>query len=122
MTNLATSFLDATSVAARAIEVPAASFDDGMNLGASNAPGIGIATDVANLTGASSGWTLLDQFAAARTPQDSQHIGGDGLDDGISGTGSVPVDVITVDASGDGSGAVAGVATLASLAAGWSAV
>ena len=120
MPNEPTSFLDATSVAARALEVPLASFDNGMNLGGSNAPGIGIATageiQTQNLD------ELLDQDDDPRTPQNSQHIGGNGLDLGVEGKGTVPVDVNVNDASGNGEATVAGAATLADLAAGWTAV
>jgi len=51
-------------------------FDGGMNLAASNAPGIGIASTVVNTS--EENWTLLDQTETARTPQKSQHIGGSG--------------------------------------------
>lgn len=55
-------------------------YDDpylGCNRAGSNAPGIGIATGLVNPK--LSDWALLDQFGAAREPQNSQHIGGSGL-------------------------------------------
>lgn len=125
MPNQPTSFINATSVTARAAEVPNASFDDGMNLGGSNAPGIGIATAGEQQTqdlDESNQWTLLDQDGDGRTPQVSQHIGGDGLDDGVAGKGTQQIDVNVNDASGDGSATIDGAATLASVAAGWTSV
>ena len=126
MPNQPTSFLNATSVTAREAEVPLASFDNGMNLGGSNAPGIGIATagviQTEDLDESLPNWTLLDQDGDAREPQVSQHIGGDGLDDGEEGKGTVAIDVNVNDASGDGSATVNGVATLADLAVGWTSV
>ncbi len=81
--NLPTYGRNETSVTAREAEVTNADFDGGMNLGASNAPGIGINTgDWQQWGEKDERWTLLDQAAAARDPQDSQHIGGDGLGDG----------------------------------------
>ena len=79
MANLATSSVNAATVATRSAEVPNADWTGGMNAGGCNV-GIGISTDVVDpkLTD----WTLLDQAEAARTPQDSQHIGGSGLGDG----------------------------------------
>lgn len=104
--------LDETSVAARASEVPNASFANGMNAGASNAPGVGINAGVANIAGTDEQFTLLDQAGAARTPQDSQQIG----------TTAVPVKIGTNHADGTGVTTDTGDATLVSLAAGWSAV
>ena len=76
--NLPTYNLNATSVAARDAEMGVAGqFAGGMNLGGSNAPGVGIATNV--IDPKLDDWTIEDQAAAGRTPQDSQHIGGDGL-------------------------------------------
>ena len=122
MANLPTAFVNATSVTAREAEVTAADFDNGANAGAACAPGIGIATDVAGLTGATSGWTLKDQTDTARTPQDSQHIGGTGLGAGVAGAGTVGIDVVTPSSTGDGTGTIGGDAHLVSLAAGWAAV
>jgi hypothetical protein len=47
----------------------------GGNRAGSNAPGIGINTGFVNP--ALQDWSILDQHEAARSPQDSQHIGGD---------------------------------------------
>ncbi len=55
----------------------------GCNRAGSNAPGIGIAT--ANGQCKLSDWTILDQRGVARDPQDSQHIGGNGLGAGTQG-------------------------------------
>ena len=126
MPNQPTSFLDATSVTAREAEVPLAAFDNGMNLGGSNAPGLGIATageiQTQDLDESLPNWTLLDQDEDAREPQVSQHIGGDGLDDGVAGKGTVAIDVNVNDAAGDGSATIDGVATLADLSVGWTSV
>ena len=79
--NLATYLLNAATVAARNAEITGTPFSsEGMNLGGSNAPGIGINTG--DINPKLSDWTTLDQAAAARDPQDSQHIGGDALGDG----------------------------------------
>lgn len=79
--NLATYLLNATSVAARDAEQEVSGqFAGGMNLGGSNAPGVGIATQVINPK--LDDWSVEDQHEAARVPQDSMHIGGDGLDAG----------------------------------------
>lgn len=132
MANDPTQFLDADAIVARAAEVPAASFGNGMNAGGSCAPGIGIATDVPDLTGDPESWTLLDQFGNPRTPQDSQQIGGDGFSDfatnyplsgGVEGPGTEPIFVIDpASQDGTGAGASLGNATLADLATGWAAV
>jgi hypothetical protein len=88
--NLANAFIDDTAVAARAVEVPLASFDTGASFVSSCAPGIGIATDNAGLDESlwpatdgsgdlnTGSWTLLDQFQDARSAQISQQIGGPG--------------------------------------------
>lgn len=76
--NLATYHLNGTSVTAREAEVAAADFAGGVNKGGGNAPGIGINTGAVVIPAAER-FTLLDQAEAARDPQDSQHIGGDGL-------------------------------------------
>lgn len=122
-------FIDITARAARAAEVPAASFVNGMNEGGSCAPGLGIATDQADLTGEASGWTLLDQFGNARTPQNSQQIGGAAyaapsaypLSGGASGAGTQPIFIVTNTAAGDGTSTLDGNATLSDLATGWAA-
>ena len=90
--NLATYQLNAASVTARNAEYTGTPFTDipgdgsyadpvlGGNKAGSCAPGIGIAT--ANIEPKLDDWTVLDQAEAIRVPQDSQHIGGDGLGDG----------------------------------------
>jgi hypothetical protein len=93
--NIPTFLQDAAAVTARNAEYPNTPLSDvtgdgttanpylGMNRAGSNAPGIGIATGSVHvpLGGAPrpDNWTELDQAAAARIPQDSQHIGGSGL-------------------------------------------
>jgi hypothetical protein len=71
MANLPTYFLDPDLV--RGSEVSAADWTGGMNKAASNAPGIGINTG--EKAPKADDWTTLDQAGAARTPQQSQHIG-----------------------------------------------
>ena len=51
----------------------------GCNRAGACAPGIGIAT--AFIDPKLTDWAVLDQAGAARDPQDSQHIGGNGLGD-----------------------------------------
>lgn len=94
--NEVTYLLNGTSVTARAAEVAggAGAFAGGANLAASNAPGIGVAT--ANGKSSLNDWTVLDQAGAARDPQDSQHIGGDGL-----GAGDATNTPINVDGGAD---------------------
>ena len=97
-------FIEDATVTVRSAEVPAADFDNGMNLGGSNAPGIGINVDGGAVVGTPEQFTLLDQHGIARTPQTSQHIGGSGLGAGVPGTepdGSVRAGVPSTD--GDGS-------------------
>jgi hypothetical protein len=89
--NLPTYQLNATSVAARAAEVASADFAGGVNRGGSCAPGIGINTGATTVP-SNQHWSLLDQAGAARAPQDSQHIGGDGLGAGDATTN--PINVI----------------------------
>jgi hypothetical protein len=121
--NEPTYFLDDSVIAIRGPEVPDASFINGMNAGGSCAPGIGIGENAPNVAGTPEQFTLLDQYAAARTPQDSQAIGGEALGDGVPGI--LPGDSLRFganDAGGDGTMTGTGNATLASLAAGWTAV
>jgi len=79
MANLANAFVDDAAVTAGEARVPAADFDNGVNAGASCAPGIGIATDQANLQNTLPNWTLLDQHGNARNAQIGQCIGGPGI-------------------------------------------
>jgi hypothetical protein len=85
MTSPATYFIDAAAQAARALETPLASFLNGMNLGGSNAPGIGINMLEGAVVGTPEQFTLLDQRGLPRAAQISQHIGGSGLGDGTTG-------------------------------------
>ena len=110
-------------------EVPSADFNNGVNAGGSNCPGIGIGIDQGAVVGTPEQFTLLDQRGAARTPQVSQVIGGVGLTTAAeypsSGGSSdladaVPIDVASpADNSGDGSFFVSGGAALPTLAGGW---
>ena len=97
--------LNATAVAARDAEYTGTPLTDptgdgtytdpylGCNRAGSNAPGVGIAT--ANGQCKLSDWTILDQHEAARTPQDSQHLGGSGLGAGTEGlTTETPINAI----------------------------
>lgn len=74
-----TYFIDDVARTAREAEVTAADFDNGMNLGGSNACGIGINMNEGAVVGTPEQFTLLDQFENARAAQISQHIGGEGL-------------------------------------------
>jgi len=76
MTSPATVFVDNTARDARELEIPAASFVNGMNNGASNAPGVGINMLEGAIIGTPEQFTLLDQFGNARAAQISQSIGG----------------------------------------------
>ena len=112
-------FIDVTARATRVGEVPNASFLDGMN-NSSCQPGIGISNGPTDLVGTVEQFTLLDQNAAARTPQDGQSIGGVALNDGETVVASQAIDLVDVSASGDGTVTVDGTgATLTTLAAGW---
>jgi hypothetical protein len=68
------------AITAREAQTPNADFDDGLNLGASNAPGIGINTGSVNPK--LSDWSVEDQHENVRAPQGSQHIGVTGIEDG----------------------------------------
>ena len=78
-----TIFVDSVASAARALEVPAANFDNGMNLGGSCAPGVGINMNEGAVVGDPEQFTLLDQGSLfgpvpprIRNSQISQSIGG----------------------------------------------
>ena len=122
-----TFFTDAAALAARPAEVPAANFDNGMNAGGSNAPGIGINIAGGAVDGRPSQFTLLDQDEDTRDPQPSQSIGGEALDDGVAGKGTDPVLTATnqtnadklADPSLDGEPVITGDANLETLSAGW---
>ena len=135
MANVAVTFRNTTATAARAAEVPGASFVNGMNNGLCS-PGIGIATDNPDVV--TDKWTLLDQFGAARVPQVSQLLGGTGVtpEAGYPSSGGVPGNgsdqaqfVVGVgnatntekegDPALDGTVTVLGTGNLQSLATGW---
>ena len=102
-------FLDDSVVSTRAAEVPDADFAGGVNAGASNACGIGVNADGGAVADTPEQFTLLDQNGDARTPQNSQAVGG-------------AADVLrlgTVSATGDGVVTADGNATLADAAVGW---
>ena len=130
----ATFFQDLDST--RAAESPAANFTDGMNRGGSCAPGAGIGTQAGSVAPPS--WSLTDQDEDARTPQDSQHIGGTGFtprsgnqeftwdqsqalytpqgaasSGGVSGKGTVPINVTDNDTDHNDT------VSLDTLSAGW---
>lgn len=116
----AATFIDVTARATRASEVPAASFLNGMN-NSSCQPGIGISNGPTDLVGTPEQFTLLDQNAAARTPQLGQSLGGVALGAGETVVASQAIDLVdAADNSGDGTVTVDGTgATLTTLAAGW---
>ena len=91
-----------------------------MNLGGSNAMGIGINIDGGAVVGEAQQFTLADQRADPRTPQDSQHIGGTGLAEGAEGPAGTPIVAGTAEA--DGTISTSGSATLTTLADGWKKV
>ena len=117
-----TYFTDLTTVIAREAEVAAADFDNGMNQGGSCAPGIGINIGGGAVVGTPEQFTLLDQDGDARVPQVTQHIGGNGLNAGVAGKGTEPIEIGVNDLAGDGGVAVEGNAVLVDLAGGWAAV
>lgn len=120
MARLPQAFIDDIAATTRALEVPDASFNTGMNLGGSNACGIGIGTENPNLDESLPNWTLLDQRGIARTTQISQHIGGSGLGSGTEGTApDAIIRLATVSANGDGSGTYTANPSLVDLAVGW---
>ena len=126
-----TIFRDDAATAARAAEVPNASFYNGVNNAGSCACGIGINADEGAVVGTPNQFTLLDQFGSARAGQISQSIGGypyvpasaypsSGGQSGISPQSTIFVAANSVN--GDGTVTNLGNATLDSLAAGWTAI
>ena len=89
MANLATYAVNPATLATRSGEVPNADFTDGMNRGGCN-QGVGICTDVRDTQLVD--WSVLDQDGATRAPQNSQHIGGNGL--GVGDASVTPINVI----------------------------
>lgn len=119
--NSLVSFAISTTVDARALDVPNASFTTGANYALGP---IGIATDggvaTTQLAQSAPNWTLEDQREVARTPQDGQYIGGSGLFNGTGGfTTQSPFTTATASASGNGDITATGAPHLVSLAAGW---
>lgn len=130
-----TYYIDETAIAVRELETPDADWENGMNAGGSCAPGVGINMDEGAVVGTPEQFTLLDQDAAIRVPQDGQQIGGLALADdvypssgGVEGKGTQPILTGTnptdaakeaADPSIDGSPIVTGDCNLQSLAAGW---
>ena len=119
-----TTFVNATSVSARDAEYTGTPFTTGgMNNGGCQ-PGVGINIGIAAaiaVSGTTDEFTLLDQAAVARTPQDGQYIGGNGLGNGVAGVGTVPIIAVANDADGDGGVTDIGDATLVDLD-GWTSV
>ena len=126
-----TLFVDDAAVTALGTRVPDASVDTGMNMGGSNAPGIGNSDENPGLAESLPNWTLLDQHGDARNAQIGQCIGGPGIS--AAGTsagqeGTLPDAVVRYGTNPD---SVAGVpdnddpivigngADLVSLATGW---
>ncbi len=131
-----TIFQDTVSQALREAEVPDASFSNGMNLGGSCAPGIGVNMGEGAIVGSDEQFTLLDQDGAIRVPQVSQPLGGEAYTDqaniypssgGVEGKGILPIltgvnpDQTAKDAdpSLDGTLTINGDANLQTLAVGW---
>lgn len=141
MATIPTIFVQRAAVTIRAAQVSAANFGNACNPAASNAPGIGITEPLTNLpaftTVTGPNWSLLDQFGAARTPQVSQVIGGEGVttsadwpgSGGTSGNGPGAGENVEMVINPDNVNGVPdpaypaptidGNATLATLAAGW---
>lgn len=95
---------------ARSVEVPNASWTNGMNWAASNAPGVGINYGEGAVVGTPEQFTLLDQKGAARNPQVSAQIGleeGDAIRHGTNAT------------NGDGTLTPVANVALTDLAVGW---
>ena len=116
--NNPTAYVDHIEIVIRSGEVPDAQWGTGMDYTASNAPGVGVATDNPELEESLPSWTLLDQDGDARTPQVSQVIGGGGPA-GNEGKGLQPVEVVANNESGDGGISASQEAHLVTLAAGW---
>ena len=132
-----TFYKDDTAVTARALEVTAASFTNGMNAGGTCAPGIGIDIDGGEVTGDPGEFTLLDVDGDVRVPQVSQQLGGlafvdrsggEGINSGgVEGKGTQPILTATnqtqaaKDADPDlqGEPVITGDANLQTLEAGW---
>jgi hypothetical protein len=118
-----TAFSDVNARIIRGLDVPDASFVDGVNWGGSCSPGLGINIGGGTVEGSNEQFTLLDQFEAVRVPQDASYIGNNGLGIGSEGVGIVPITTATIpagpDESGDITATITGDANLQTLAAGW---
>jgi len=111
--------LDIPARVIREPQVPNADWDSGMNWG--SCAGIGVAVGPVDFREDREKWTLIDQYLATRTPQESQSIGGIAI-----GAGSHFFDdreplrfVAPVDDTGSGESVSLGDARLLTLAAGW---
>lgn len=140
-----TGFTDDIARTAREVEVPLAAFNNGMNLGGSNACGLGINIDGGAIVGTPEQFTLNDQRGIARVSQISQQVGGfpsvprtgnqeftwdksqalytpSGAASSGGTPGTEPDAVIftgTPSENGDGSATKTGQASLVTLGAGW---
>jgi len=129
MASLSSFFVDDAAVTALDTRVPNANTNSGMLGGASNSPGIGISTENPNLEQSLPNWTLLDQFGNVRNAQRGQCLGGAGISDAgtSSGTeGTLPAATIRLydNTAQDGTGTItlpAEGAALVDLAVGWAA-
>ena len=133
-TTLMTAFIDDTARLTLITRVPGHAANTGLSYGGSNSPGIGISTQNPNLAESLPSWTLLDQHGNARTAQIGQMIGGLGVSNAgtSSGTeGTQPESVIRMATSpanvngnpdNDAIHTFTGNATLADLAVGWTEV
>jgi hypothetical protein len=145
--SLASYFVDDPAIVVRTAEETNAdaNWQNGMNAGASNSPGIGISSENPNLEEAlfaatngsgdlvTGSWTLLDQHGAAREAQIGQCLGGLGFSDPSTSSGAegiLPEDVIRFGgnptaAAKEGDSALDGAviplsnSTLSVLADGW---
>ena len=79
-------FVDDAAVAALQARVPNANVNSGMLGGGNNGLGIGIPST--QLAESLPNWTLLDQHGNARVNQIGQYIGGDGISDPSTSSGS----------------------------------
>lgn len=121
-------FVDDAAVAALQARVPNAVVNSGM-FGSNCGNGIGIGTDTTGLAESLPNWTLLDQHGNARVGQIGQLIGGAGISDAgtSSGTsGTAPAATIRLQDQDqlDGTGTLsfpAPNAELNALATGWEA-
>ena len=106
---LPTFYMNATIQSARESELPNASFTNGMNLAGSNNAAVGVNFGGGAVEGTPEQFTLLDQTATARNPQQSQHIG----------YAPSSVRYGTPSTNGDGTLTSVGTAALTVLATGW---